>query len=125
MLSTFGDGLLIGGLAALMLVGSAMPLAWARWVLRGTPRARTLAIVLTAGVIIGLLIGGAAVWVPLTVAVPALAVVARRHFPRGGRIAAATLIVMAGLPLWAATALYALFAVAMFGCAPDAYECPF
>ena len=41
----------------------------------------------------------------------------RRHVIAG-------LVVIAGLPLYAYTALYLLIAVATVGCAPDAFECP-
>jgi hypothetical protein len=125
MLATLHDGLLISGLAALMLVGSATPIVWARWVLRGSARSRTVAIALTGGLSIGILIGGLAVWLPLIAAVVAVAIAARLYLPRAGRIAAAVLIVVAGLPLWAFTALYVMIAVAMYGCGPEAEECPF
>ena len=125
MVATLHDGLLLTGLAALMLIGCITPIAWARWVLRGTPRSRNVAIALTGGVSIGILIGGLAAWLPLIAAVVAIAIAARRYLSRAGRIAAATVIVLAGLPLWAFTALYVLIAVAMYGCGPEAEECPF
>jgi predicted metal-binding membrane protein len=124
MIATFRDGMVLLGLVALMLVGSAAPVLWAHWTLRGTPKVRNVAIALTGGLVIGLLIGGAAFGLPLVAGAVAAAMVARRHFQHPGRIVTAVLIVVAGLPLWAFTALYALIAIATFGCAPDAYECP-
>jgi hypothetical protein len=48
----------------------------------------------------------------------------RRRLGRVGRHVVAAVLVVAGLPLYAYTALLALLAIAAIGCAPDAYECP-
>jgi hypothetical protein len=60
--------------------------------------------------------------------VPVLAAIwtLRAQAPRRrlGRHVVAAVLVVAGLPLYAYTALLALLAIAAIGCAPDAYECP-
>jgi hypothetical protein len=48
----------------------------------------------------------------------------RRRLGRAGRHVVAAVLVVAGIPVYAYTALFALLAIASIGCAPDAYECP-
>jgi hypothetical protein len=123
-IATMHDALPIFGFAALALVACAGPPLWAHWVLRGRPWAGRAAAAITAVGTVALVAAGE----PLLLIAVALgvgfAVLARRHFERGGRMVAAALIVAGGLPFYAMTLLLALLGWAAIGCAPDAYECP-
>ena len=48
-----------------------------------------------------------------------------QRLPRGGRIAAAAMLVIAGTPLYIWTFFVIVIGLATYGCPPDAYECPF
>jgi hypothetical protein len=123
-IATMHDALPLFGFAGLAVVGCAAPLLWAHWTVRGRAWAWRVAAAITAVGAIALV----AVGEPLLLIVVALgvgfAVLARRHFERGGQLVAAVLIVGAGLPLYAITLFLALLGWAAIGCAPDAYECP-
>jgi cell division protein FtsW (lipid II flippase) len=126
MIATVNDSVPIFLFSFLGVFLCAAPVLWATWTLRGSRRELGAAAVLTATLAIALVAGEQSpAWLLLPAGAVVAAIFARRRLGLWGRRAVAALIVGAGLPLYALTALGFLIAVASIGCAPDAYECPF
>jgi hypothetical protein len=123
-IATFHDSIPIFGWATVSLLACAVPFLWARWTMHGTRWALYIAAPVTAAGALGIALSGGLLWLILIGGASAVAILARHHTDRAGRIVAAGVVIAAGLPLYGLTLLMFVLAFAAIGCAPDAYECP-
>jgi hypothetical protein len=124
ILATASEGWRLIGIGALLLVCCAGPWMLAAWTIRGGRVAAAGGGLALAGAAVACVAFGGAGFLVLVAAAGAVALLARRHLPRGGRIAAGVVIVLAGAPLYFWTLFVIVIGMAAFDCAPDAYECP-